>query len=373
MNLVLYRKYRPQTFKELIGQEETVKVLTNAIATDALAHAYLFVGPRGTGKTSLARILAKTINCLKRKAGKFEPCDECSSCLEIKKGKSMDLIEIDAASHRGIDEIRQLREEMRFNPIKSKYKVYILDEAHQLTIHAFNALLKTLEEPLSHAIFILITTEGHKVLPTIASRCQRLNFNKLNLSQIVTRLEILVKLEKIKIEKQALKLIAVNSEGAIRDAENLLEKIIVFCSSNSSEVITIKDIRLFLGIPEIKIINELLTYLINKKTSQGIKLINKIYEQGVDLQKFLKLFISYLREILILKINPEIDTFLLASLTKEEQEEMKNQVNKIQEIKLHEILNLFLETAEKLKTSFIPQLPIELAIVKLTNKEPSSF
>jgi DNA polymerase-3 subunit gamma/tau len=366
MTLVLYRKYRPQTFAEIVGQEETIKILSNATATNNLSHAYLFSGPRGTGKTTTGRILAKAINCLQRKKGESEPCNRCSSCVDIMQARAVDLIEIDAASHRGIDEIKQLREETRFNPMKSKYKIYILDEAHQLTVHAFNALLKILEEPSSHIIFILITTEGHKILPTIASRCQKLNFNKLNLNQIVSRLKILARLEKIKIEEQVLKLIAVNSEGAIRDAENLLQKMIIFSSSNKTKTITLKAIREFLGIPEIEIVNRFVSDLVGQKTAQAIALINEIYEKGTDVQKFLRLLISYLREILILKINPKIDTFLLASLTEDEQKEMKAQVNKLEEVKLHQMLHLFSETAEKIKSSSIPQLPLELAIVELT-------
>ena len=189
-NLVLYRKYRPQRFAEIIGQEHVVQTLSNAIVSNMISHAYIFSGPRGSGKTTIARILAKSANCRNRENSQFEPCNQCSSCLEIMQGRSLDLIEIDAASHRGIDEIRELRDGIRFSPVKEKYKVFIIDESHQLTKEAVNALLKTLEEPPSHAMFILATTEIHKMIPTIISRCQRFDFRKLTLPEITKRLEI---------------------------------------------------------------------------------------------------------------------------------------------------------------------------------------
>ncbi|MDP1538555.1 MAG: DNA polymerase III subunit gamma/tau, partial [bacterium] len=193
MSLVLYRKHRPQIFAEVIGQEHVVKTLTNAISSGIISHAYLFAGPRGSGKTTLARLLAKSLNCQNRKEGQSEPCNKCNSCLEIMGNRSLDLIEIDAASHRGIDEMRELRDGIKFAPTKSKYKVFILDEAHQLTKEAANALLKTLEEPPSHVIFVLATTEIHKMIPTIISRCQRFDFRKLTLQEIVKRLEFIAK------------------------------------------------------------------------------------------------------------------------------------------------------------------------------------
>jgi len=201
-NLVLYRKYRPQTFGEVIGQEHIVQTLTNSIKGNNISHAYLFSGPRGSGKTTIARLFAKAINCQDRisntqhPTSSYEPCNKCSSCLEIMAGKSIDLIEIDAASHRGIDDVRELREGIKFAPVKSKYKIFIIDECHQLSKDAANALLKTLEEPPAHAIFLLATTESHKMIPTILSRCQKFDFRRLKVSEIIKKLEFISKKEK---------------------------------------------------------------------------------------------------------------------------------------------------------------------------------
>jgi len=201
-NLVLYRKYRPQSFADVIGQEHVTVTIANEIKSGHVAHAYLFSGPRGCGKTTTARIIAKAVNCLNRKPDEAEPCNKCANCLEIQSGRAIDLIEIDAASHRGIDDIRELREGIKFAPTKLKYKVFIIDECHQLSKDAANALLKTLEEPPAHAIFILATTELHKILPTILSRCQRFDFHKLALPQLVARLQKLADLEGVRIEKR---------------------------------------------------------------------------------------------------------------------------------------------------------------------------
>ena len=203
-NLVLYRKYRPKTFAEVVGQEHVVQTLTNAISSGTTSHAYLFSGPRGSGKTTLARLLAKAVNCEKRQG--FEPCNKCLSCVEINEARAIDLIEIDAASNRGIDEIRELKSGIKFAPTRSKYKVFIIDESHQLSKDAANALLKILEEPPSHAIFVLATTEIHKMIPTIISRCQRFDFRKLTLPEIIKKLELIIKSEKARAEKSALEL-----------------------------------------------------------------------------------------------------------------------------------------------------------------------
>jgi DNA polymerase-3 subunit gamma/tau len=363
MSEVFYRKYRPKTFSEFIGQEHVVRTLTNAISLGIISHAYLFAGPRGSGKTTLARVFAKAINCQKRKKGEFEPCNQCSSCLEILKGRSMDLIEIDAASHRGIDEVRELRDGIKFVPTKSKYKVYIIDEAHQITKDAANALLKTLEEPPSFAVFILATTEIHKMIPTILSRCQRFDFRKLTLEEIIKKLERICKEEEIKIEKSALELIALNSEGSMRDAEGLLEQVSLLADKGE---IKMEDIKEILGFVETKVVDKFTDFLCEKNTKEAFKFIDEIVERGYDLNEFMKAQIKYLHQILLLKIMGK--SYSPVGFTKEEIEKMKIQAEKLTEEEIKRILHIFLEAETKMRFSPILQLPLELAVIEACKK-----
>jgi len=365
-NLVLYRKYRPQTFSEVIGQEHVVKTLTNAIKAGMISHAYLFSGPKGSGKTTVARLLAKAINCENPDTG-FEPCNKCVSCLEISKGNAVDLIEIDAASHRGIDEIRELRDGIRFSPVRSKYKVFIIDESHQLTKDAANALLKTLEEPPSHAVFILATTEVHKMIPTIVSRCQRFDFKRLQLPEIVKKLEFIAKKEGINFEKSALTLIALNSRGSFRDAESLMDKCISF--SGKKKVITTEDVKDLLGIVEIEQISKIVDFVLKKDAKKAIVFLNEVIEEGVDIQEFAKSLIFYLRQALLLKINPDAKNSVSSGFTEEEYKRIKEQSEKFKIEEIQETLDLFVEAENKMKYSSIPQLPLELAIIEATEEK----
>jgi DNA polymerase III subunit gamma/tau len=367
MSLVLYRKYRPQTFAEIIGQEHVVKTLTNAVSSEIISHAYLFAGPRGSGKTTIARLMAKSLNCQNRKDGSFEPCNKCDSCLEIIKNSSLDLVEIDAASHRGIDEMRELRDSIKFAPSKSKYKVFIIDESHQLTKEAANALLKTLEEPPSHAIFILATTEIHKMIPTIISRCQRFDFRKLTIEEIVRRLEIIAKKEKVSAEKKALEMIASNAGGSIRDAESIFSQILSF--EGKGKDIKAAEVKNLLGLVETSLIGQFCEFLCQKEALPAINFLNETIEKGTDIQEFAKALLNYLRQALVIKITgAEKNSSIAAGLTEEEFNKIKKQAEILGEVNLKKIVDLFLAAEGKIKYSSIPQLPLELAIVEFCQK-----
>lgn len=360
MSLVFYRKYRPKAFSEFIGQEYIVQTLTNALSMGMISHAYLFSGPRGSGKTTLARLLAKSLNCQNRKEKEFEPCNKCSSCSEINEGRTVDLIEIDAASHRGIDEMRELRDGIRFVPTKSKYKIFIIDESHQLTKEASNALLKTLEEPPSHAVFILATTEIHKMIPTILSRCQRFDFRRLTAKEIFKKLEFICKKENLKMEKDALEIIALNSSGSFRDAESLLDQVISFVGKREIKAQDVKDI---LGLIETALIIQFCDFLFKKDQKGAINFINEIFEKGCDLQEFSKALINYLRNILIFKMTGS-EKIVDFNLTDEELVKLKEQAKDLTQEKVLKIIEIFIEARNKMKFSPIIQLPLELAIVE---------
>lgn len=365
MALVLYRKYRPRTFAEIVGQEHVVQTLKNALEMGLVSHAYLFSGPRGSGKTTVARLLAKAVNCQERRGP--EPCNACLSCNEINSGRAMDLVEIDAASNRGIDEIRELRDGARFMPAFSKKKVYIIDEAHQLSKDAANALLKTLEEPPEHVVFVLATTELHKMIPTIVSRCQHFDFRKLTLAEIVHRLEWIAKQEKANIDKSALELVAAQSGGSIRDAESLLGQAITFAAALGKKKVEAEDLRDLLGLVDTQAVAKLVDFLAQKKAAEAIHFLNEVLERGRDPQEFAKTAVNYLRYGLLLKINPELQNPIVIGLTPDELKYLQTQVALFAEADLRRAVKLFLDAENKVKYSPIPQLPLELAIVELLN------
>lgn len=335
----LYRKYRPQTFSHLVGQEHINQTLLNALKLDRVSHAYLFTGPRGTGKTSTARLLAKAINCLNPLEN--EPCNSCEICVEINDGRLIDLIEIDAASNRGIDEIRELRDKINFSPSRAKSKIYIIDEVHMLTKEAFNALLKTLEEPPSHVYFILATTEAHKIPETILSRCQRFDFKRIDEIVLKDRLKYIADEEGIVAEDKALELISNRAEGGLRDAIGLLEQLSTDKNLSFERTVDI------LGISDLASLENLYNFLIENDVKQAIKEIFSLYDKGFDLLFFNKRFLDYLRKQMIKSI----------------------EINDIS--KTNRILNFienFRQSLDQSKDASIPQLPLEVAIVKSTIK-----
>jgi len=367
MSKVLYRKYRPTNFSEVVGQEHIVKTLKNAVRREKIAHAYLFSGPRGIGKTTIARILAKVVNCKSPKSG--EPCNECENCLNINDNKFLDLIEIDAATHTQVDKIRDLIEKIHFSPTSGKYKVYIIDEVHMLSKGAFNALLKTLEEPPKHAIFILATTEIHKIPATIISRCQRFDFRRLKVSEIKERLEKIAKQEKVKVEKGVLDFVAINSNGGLRDSESLFGQIL----SLEDGDITLKEVQTILAIADISVAVKLIELIVEKKYSEAIDYINKITDDGYDLEQFAIFLIEYCRKLMLIKISPEIRKNFSSEMTEEQIAELEAISQKTSVSQILGMIRAFIKSKEEIKSSIIQQLPLELAIAEINIVDKESL
>ncbi len=297
----LYRKWRPDNFEDVKGQDHIVTTLQNQIKADRIGHAYLFCGTRGTGKTSIAKIFAKAVNCEHPVNG--SPCGECASCKAIAAGNSMNVIEIDAASNNGVDNIRQIREEVQYSPTQGRYKVYIIDEVHMLSIGAFNALLKTLEEPPSYVIFILATTEAHKIPVTILSRCQRYDFHRISIDTIADRLTKLMQAENINVEDKAIKYIAKAADGSLRDALSLLDQCIAFYLGRDIKYENVLDV---LGAVDTQVYADMLSLIVASDTIQVMELIEKLIMQGRDIGQFVSDFIWYLRNLLLIKTTDDI-------------------------------------------------------------------
>jgi DNA polymerase-3 subunit gamma/tau len=356
----LYRVWRPQAFIDVVGQEHVTKTLQNALLQQKISHAYLFSGPRGTGKTSAAKILAKAVNC--EHAPVSEPCNECATCRGITDGSIPDVIEIDAASNNGVEEIRDIRDKVKYAPSVTKYKVYIIDEVHMLSIGAFNALLKTLEEPPKHVIFILATTEPHKIPLTIISRCQRFDFKRITAQSIVNRMKLIVDESGVECDERALKMIARAAEGGMRDALSLLDQAISF----SQDRVTLEDALTVTGSVSQSFFNQLGHAIVKKDVASGLEALEGLLSQGKDPSRFVEDFILYFRDMLLFKAAPNLEESMERILLDDDFKNMAEQVPAEQIYQLIEILN---KAQQKMRWTNHPRIFLEVAIVKLCQME----
>jgi DNA polymerase III subunit gamma/tau len=359
--IVFARKWRPQIFDEIVGQQHITTTLQNAIKQDRVAHAYLFCGPRGIGKTTAARIFAKALNC--EKGPRPNPCNKCVSCKEITASRSIDVIEIDGASNRGIDEIRNLRENTKFSPQAGKFKIYIIDEVHMLTPDAFNALLKTLEEPPAHVKFIFATTVAHKVIPTVLSRCQRFNFRRISSQDIIKKLRKISEKEKITIEEPALFSIVRQASGSMRDAESLMDQLATYCKNK----ITAEDANKILGLIEQDRLYQFVQYIIDRDAGSAIRLINQIADEGADTGQFIVSLIEYFRNAMLIKEGKNL--FPIIDLTEDEINRISGQVQSLTREDVLYLLYNMINTSNSMQMSSMPKIALELMAVKLSKRE----
>lgn len=357
MHKALYRVYRPKTFEDVVGQEHIVKTLKNQIKNNNIGHAYLFSGTRGTGKTSTAKIFARAVNCLN--PINEEPCNECEICIDTLNDNIMDIVEIDAASNNSVDDIRELRESVKYTPSKAKYKVYIIDEVHMLSQGAFNALLKTLEEPPSYVIFILATTEPHKIPATILSRCQRFDFKRVSSKDIADRMSYICEKENIQAEDKALSLIARNSQGALRDALSILDQ----CMSFGNDKIEYNDVIELLGTVNIDELFQLSQSIIDEDTKKSLQILNEFIIWGKDIRNLINDLIDHFRNLMVCKVSKDLDEII--SLPEESIERLKEQSKTININDLIRILNILSETQDSMKSSSNTRILAEVNMMKI--------
>ena len=357
MHKALYRVYRPKTFEDVVGQEHIVKTLKNQIKNNNIGHAYLFSGTRGTGKTSTAKIFARAVNCLN--PINEEPCNECEICIDTLNDNIMDIVEIDAASNNSVDDIRELRESVKYTPSKAKYKVYIIDEVHMLSQGAFNALLKTLEEPPSYVIFILATTEPHKIPATILSRCQRFDFKRVSSKDIADRMSYICEKENIQAEDKALSLIARNSQGALRDALSILDQ----CMSFGNDKIEYNDVIELLGTVNIDELFQLSQSIIDEDTKKSLQILNEFVIWGKDIRNLINDLIDHFRNLMVCKVSKDLDEII--SLPEESIERLKEQSKTININDLIRILNILSETQDSMKSSSNTRILAEVTMMKI--------
>lgn len=358
----LYRKWRPQTFDDVSGQGHVTQTLRNALVTDRIAHAYLFAGPRGTGKTTTARLLAKAVNCLDETLAR-RPCNECRVCVAINEGRLLDLIEIDAASNTGVDDIRDLRDKVGFRPGEARIKFYIIDEVHMLSNSAFNALLKTLEEPPAHVIFVLATTEPEKIPATVTSRCQRFDFRRIGLHDVVARLQQIVAAEGLVVDEAALEFMARQGNGSMRDAISLLDQIAAYGSTE----ITLEQVQGILGTVATQSVVELVDCLVKRDVAGGVSVINEVINDGVESRQFTRDIVEYLRALLLVKVGQGADVL---NLPGETVSHLQTQAAQIDTQRLIQAAHLFSQAIQEIRHGVlsIPQLPLELAFVEATSE-----